>query len=222
MGDLRDNSRRPLAVLRNEVIERLKLNFAHGNLDEDELDARLSEATGASSELDLIRLTSDLPDIREEGAAAAPGAHSGVGIALNRGRVKEHGTLVSLLSGTLRKGAWKPPRRLQIVAFMGGVDLDFTQAVLAPGTTEIFIFALMGGVDIKVPPGINVDMSGLPIMGGFDDRSDGIVDDRAPTLRLRGVVVMGGVEVRTVRSKRSEGPRPRSSNDRGGLSDGSE
>lgn len=218
MGDLRENSRRPLSVLRNEVIERLKLSFAHGILDEDELDARLSEATRASTELDLIHLTSDLPDILEDGPGTGARAYSQTGIALNRGRVKERGTLLSLLSGTVRKGAWKPPRSLRIFAFMGGVDLDFRQAALAPGTTEIFVFALMGGVDIKVPPGVKVEMSGLPIMGGFEDRSDGVVDDRAPTLRVRGVVLMGGVEIRTVRSRRADAARP--GDDRSRLPDG--
>jgi len=200
MGNLPGPPRLPLAAVRNAVIERLKLNYAHGNLDEGELEARLSEATAAETNGELQLLVEDLPDI-QEGAAATP-SMSPTGVRLNQGTVRESGTLVAVMSGAVRKGLWRPPRKMRAVAFMGGVDLDFTQAEMPPGVTEITVFTLMGGVDIKVPPGLNVEMSGFPFMGGFEDHSEGMIDPSAPTLRVRGVAVMGGVEVRVPRRLR--------------------
>jgi DUF1707 SHOCT-like domain len=205
MGEVPGPPRRTLTAVRNEVIERLKLNYAHGNLDEEELEARLSEATAAETNGELRLLIEDLPDI-QEGAAATP-ALSSTGVRLNQGPVREAATLVAVMSGTVRKGLWRPPRSMRAVAFMGSVDLDFTQAEMPPGITEITAFTLMGGVNIKVPPGLNVEMSGFPFMGGFEDHTEGMIDPSAPTLRVRGVAVMGGVEVRVPRRLRRQAAR---------------
>ena len=81
---------------------------------------------------------------------------------------------------------------------MGGVELDFREAVLAPGVTEVHAFAFWGGVQITVPPDVRVECTGLGLMGGFDHREDvgGVDDPSAPVLRVTGVALMGGVEVR--------------------------
>ncbi len=192
MADLPEQS--PSRLTRERVIEKLTLNYAHNNLDDEEFETRLSRATNTESESELISLVQDLPEVAEPAPAARK--RSGTEVPVNRGPVREEGTLVALLGGTSRKGVWQPPRHLRIFAMMGGVDLDFTQAEMPPGTTEVTVFTIMGGIDIIVPPGLNVDVSGVPLMGGFDDRSSGMVDPDAPTLRVRGVAIMGGVDVK--------------------------
>jgi hypothetical protein len=44
-------------------------------------------------------------------------------------------------------------------------------------------------------------MDGFAILGGFDDKTEGTVGRNAPTLRIRGIAVLGGVEAKTVRSR---------------------
>jgi hypothetical protein len=85
-------------------------------------------------------------------------------------------------------------------AFCGGVELDFREAVMPPGLTEVKVFAMWGGVEIIVPPGMNVVCDGIGIMGGFEHapETNATPDPIAPTLRVSGVALMGGVEV-TVR-----------------------
>jgi hypothetical protein len=80
---------------------------------------------------------------------------------------------------------------------MGGVELDFREAILAPGVTEVHAFAFWGGVQILAPPDVRVECSGLGIMGGFEHREDASLpfDPSAPVLRITGIAVMGGVEV---------------------------
>lgn len=83
---------------------------------------------------------------------------------------------------------------------MGGVDLDFREARMGPGITEISAFALMGGVEIIVPPDLQVECSGIGIMGGFDcsDEVRQSSDPDSPILKINGLAIMGGVDI-TVR-----------------------
>ena len=45
-------------------------------------------------------------------------------------------------------------------AFMGGVDLDLREADIAEGRAVIHVFAMMGGVDIRVPEDWTVELGG--------------------------------------------------------------
>ncbi len=206
MSDLQESRGGPLDQLRNEVIERLTLNFAHDRLKEADFEERLSRATGATSRVELISLVDDLPERTRTDSVERPSAEErAAAVHINRGPVKEEGVLVAILGGASRKGVWKPPRRLHVVALLGGVELDFTRAEIPPEGTEIVVVALMGGLDILVPEGLNVDCVGIPLLGGFDDSSAGMVNDRPPILKVRGVAFMGGVSVHT-RSGRNRLP----------------
>ena len=105
--------------------------------------------------------------------------------------------MVAALGGVERKGRWIPARQNYAVAVMGGLSLDFREALLPPGETEVWIFTLMGGAEVVVPPGLTVESDGVAIMGSFEHREDVSVreDPAAPILRLKGLSLMGGVEV---------------------------
>jgi hypothetical protein len=81
---------------------------------------------------------------------------------------------------------------------MGGICLDFREALLPPGATEVWIFTAMGGAEIIVPPGLAVESDGVAILGGFEhaEQADLQLDPDAPLLRLRGLALMGGVDVK--------------------------
>ena len=114
----------------------------------------------------------------------------------------ESETLVAIMGGSIRKGEWEPPEILYVFALMGGAELDFSDAILLEGVSEVRIFALMGGVNIKVPTDINVQVRGTGIMGGFTEFNQRIDDPDAPTLRVKGWAVMGGVEVKLKKEKK--------------------
>ena len=105
--------------------------------------------------------------------------------------------MVAALGGVERKGRWIPARTSFAIAVMGGLSLDFREALLPPGETEVWIFTLMGGAEIIVPPGLTVESDGIAIMGGFEHREDSSITDdpNAPILRLKGFALMGGVDV---------------------------
>ena len=66
----------------------------------------------------------------------------------------------------------------------------------ANGQAVIDLFVLWGGVELRLPPDWVVSNQTLTIMGGLEDRSTGTQDTRN-RLTLRGVVLMGGVEIKT-------------------------
>jgi hypothetical protein len=105
-------------------------------------------------------------------------------------------TLVAVMSGVQRRGAWEPAERVRVVAVMGGAELDFREAVLVEGVTELWIFAFWGGAQVIVPSDIHVETRGIGIMGGFSPLDHRAADPDAPTLRITGWALMGGVDVK--------------------------
>ena len=104
--------------------------------------------------------------------------------------------VIAVMSGTVRKGQWEPAGKLQVLAVMGGVELDFRDADMLDGTTEITILAVMGGCQIVVPPDVAVDVNGSGFMGGFTHLRHRPDEEDAPLIRIKGLAVMGGVEVK--------------------------
>lgn len=72
---------------------------------------------------------------------------------------------MAVMSGTRRRGRWLPAPRHTGVAFMGGFSLDFRDAELPPGTTEVRLYVMWGGMDVIVPPDLDVEVDGVAIMG---------------------------------------------------------
>jgi hypothetical protein len=106
---------------------------------------------------------------------------------------------VAILGGVERRAAWTSPSQLRAFALMGGIVLDFREASLLPGLTEIQVVTLMGGVQLIVPPGLSVEVSGNAVLGGFDhlDRTPPEADPNRPVLRVHGLAILGGVAVET-------------------------
>jgi hypothetical protein len=109
--------------------------------------------------------------------------------------------IAGVMGGAARRGRWLSARRISALGIMGGVELDFREAVLQPGVTEVHAFAFWGGVEILVPPHVRLECSGIGIMGGFDggthvgSGAGDLGDPLTPVIRVTGVAVMGGVEV---------------------------
>ncbi len=81
-------------------------------------------------------------------------------------------------------------------AIMGGVEVDLRNAQIKPGEEVIIdALAIMGGIDIWVPPGWRIVSNVLPIMGAFENNATAVTDS-GPTLTVRGTVIMGAIEVK--------------------------
>jgi hypothetical protein len=198
MPDLEKYDHGPTKIERNNVIERLEHSFAQNLLDIDVYEKRMEIAVNTASKRELLSLIEDLPVPTETNKQSS----SFDRILLNLGEIKDYDVTLALLSGATRKGLWYPPKRMKVVAIMGGVDLDYSQAQIPPGISNIDIFALMGGVNIFVPEGVNVEVTGIPIMGGIDNRAASSGKLGAPTIKVNAITLMGGLDIKVKRPKK--------------------
>lgn len=80
-------------------------------------------------------------------------------------------TVISVFGGSSRTGPWAPPELTRAVSGFGNVTLDFTRADLPPGTTYVEAWALFGNVVIRVPESLEVELSGVALLGNVVHRS---------------------------------------------------
>jgi hypothetical protein len=119
----------------------------------------------------------------------------------------------AVLGGVERKITSQDFRGGDATAIMGGCDIDLRNASIAPGTVAVLdCFAFWGGIEIKVPADWTVEMTGVPLLGGFaDTRKEtariiagvgNLIGSSTPVapnekrLQVKGMAVMGGVEVK--------------------------
>lgn len=178
---------------RHQVAEVLRRAAGEGRLDLEELEERLEHAFAAKTYGDLAPLVRDLPadDLSRDVTAGVRPA------ILPHGDVSSPSVSVAIMGGVERHGVWTPGERHTAFALMGGVELDLRQAVL-PADVMITAVAVMGGVTITVDQYTRVDADGLGIMGGFGEvrpRVAQVVGPGSPVVRVRGLALMGAVEV---------------------------
>jgi hypothetical protein len=82
-----------------------------------------------------------------------------------------------------------------LVAVMGGCDVDLSSVKAPRGDIEIYALAFWGGIEIRVPRGWRVENRVAEILGGFEDKTVPSADN-APRLIVRGSAIMGGIEVK--------------------------
>ena len=194
---------KPLQETRQRTIDALCQHFATQTLDNDEFERRVDLAHRVDTDRELRKLVADLPALgttsgSSRAAPTAAPAPRARGHTADAALVRDTQIIVGIMGGPKRKGNWIPPRHLWSVAFMGGVDLDFREARMGPGVTEVSAFAMMGGVNIIVPPDLQVESNGIGIMGGFECSEEVRAghDPDAPILKINGLAMMGGVNVK--------------------------
>jgi predicted membrane protein len=88
----------------------------------------------------------------------------------------------------------------EVVAVMGGYKLDFTQADMEGDSMQLNLYCIMGGCEIIVPPNWEVEKRGaVCIMGGFSNKTRCLAEELElprKTLIIKGLALMGGGEVR--------------------------
>jgi hypothetical protein len=175
---------------REATVVRLREAGGEGRLTLEELAERVERADAARTWSDLEALTADLP-------ATAPGRAA----VLPDEPRKERRWVVAIMGGEQRKGRWRPARRTNAIAVMGGIDIDLREAELADGA-EILAIPVMGAVTVVVPEGVSVELSGFSLMGGNSGPDDAVTPlPNSPVVRVRASSLMGGVDVKRKKAR---------------------
>ena len=198
---------------RERISQVLQRAMAEGRITVDELSERLEQVYAARTLGELEPITRDLPEHQPLvpvtlPAPGLPQPHAPYPLAPQHaaGPVVPAATptssiAIAVLGGAVRKGAWVVPASFSAVAVMGGVELDLTEAVFTSTEVTVTAFSLMGGIEIKVPDDVVVKEDGIGIMGGFDSSVPPAHPQARAYIRVRGVALMGGVEVRRLSDK---------------------
>lgn len=186
---------------RERVADILRDALAEGRLDMEEFGERLDATYRARTYGELAPITRDLPSAGVSAPAVSltkePVPSDDWAARIVGGDDDGRSSwAVAVMSGFQRKGHWTAPRRFNCFAFWGGGDIDLREANFADREIVINAVAIMGGVDITVPPGVEVVVRGIGIMGGFDHREEGVpAEPGAPRVVVTGFAFWGGVGV---------------------------
>jgi hypothetical protein len=188
---------------REVAAERLRVAAGEGRLDLEELEDRITAVYSAKTYADLEPITRDLP---ASGSAPVQGT---VPAARPRGRwivgrKPTRRTTFVVMGGSENKGSWVVPERYNAFAIMGGIVLDLREAQFEGMEATINASCVMGGIEIVVPEGLNVQVHGFGFMGGYSGTPEGEIDPSAPTVHVRGMALMGGVDVKRKAPKPSK------------------
>lgn len=188
---------------RDRVAELLRDAFAEGRLNTEEFDERLDSVYRARTRGDLEPLVQDLP---AAGTVATPvTGERGRGWADRIGGEPTSRGGVAVMGGFVRKGRWTVSRVFTCFCFWGGADIDLREARFEDREVVVRATAIMGGVHITVPHDAEVQISGLGIMGGFDQSATGDGVPGAVRIRITGFAFWGGVGVERKKPKNAEG-----------------
>ena len=163
---------------REHVVRVLREHLVDGRLTLAEFTQRVDAALRARTADDLAATTESLPAVR------APGA-----------RRRASWITAGFFSHVVRRGRLRLPRRTFVVSAFSDVDLDLRSAEITTGRTSVISFVLFGNVDVYVPEGIAVDVTGLSLFGHQREWGRDPVQPDAPLFRVRAVGLFATVDV---------------------------
>jgi hypothetical protein len=111
---------------------------------------------------------------------------------------RSHAGVVSFLSSNERRGRWEMPRHFRALAVLGSVELDLREADVGYGVSVIEAVAVMGNIELTIPPQITVECDGDSLLGTFTLKYVGTSPTQASSdrvIRITGTAYIGAVSV---------------------------
>jgi predicted membrane protein len=102
---------------------------------------------------------------------------------------------MAILGGVSRGNNSRSFRGADLLAIMGGLQIDLRQAAIH-GEAVMDVFVMWGGVEIRVPEDWTVSSRIVPLMAGVEDKTRPPQGASTHRLVLRGFALMGGVEIK--------------------------
>lgn len=108
-----------------------------------------------------------------------------------------------VFSGLENRNLCKSFKGGKVIAIFGGADIDLRKSELSREGAALDLTAIFGGIDILVPEGWKVVVTGIPIFGGWANKTNDYqifneenLINNTPVLKIRCIVAFGGVEIK--------------------------
>jgi hypothetical protein len=185
---------------REQVVAALHTAVTEGRLGVDELEGRIQSAYTVRTRGELELLIADVSERQLTGDALAR-ATKPDGLVVREGPGGNR-WVVSIMAGAQRRGRWRVGKRCTVLNVMGGSEIDLCDAELADAAIELNVYSFMGGAEVRVPNGVEVQVSDVSLMGGNDVQiGDEHVPPGGPVIHVKLVSIMAGVSVRRGRKQ---------------------
>lgn len=103
---------------------------------------------------------------------------------------------VAIMAGIERRNISQSFRGASLTAFMGHIELDLRDCRMSEDMAIVWVHAVMGQVELQIPPTWTVESHLSAVMGNLEDRSDRPIDSDPKRLVIEGMAFMGQVEIR--------------------------
>jgi Domain of unknown function (DUF1707) len=182
--EARDEWSRASDTDRIHIAQLLAYAAEQGRLEMKDYEDRLTRAYAATTYQELDQLREDLlgsPVNPRRGGKVNPAPST---------------LLLALMSGFERRGRWNVPKKLTTFTLWGSGVLDLRYADFTATEVEIHAYSVMGLQTILLPPEVNVEIKGRGVMGGFEHDVLGPGTPGAPTVKIGGFALWGGVGIK--------------------------
>ena len=168
---------------RETAVERLRVANGQGRMDLTELTMRRRAIAEATTRGELASITSVLAEQSSHRPALRP----------------HRNWTVAAFGDVTESGSWRAQNKLTPISVFGDVELDFRQARVTGDEVEITAVTPFGNIDVLVPHGVEVDVSGFTLFGTKKvERQPVAPIESGPTVRLRAFTLFGSIKVRSV------------------------
>ena len=82
-----------------------------------------------------------------------------------------------------------------VSCMFAGVELDLRPAGISPDNAFLELNVAFGEIVIRVPNNINLDISGSPFLGGFENKTNQNADAGAKILKIKYSAMFGSIEI---------------------------
>ena len=199
----------PALTPQQEAIREVRSRYEQGILNFNQFEYALNALLQAQTPEACEAIVDELPTTASSSALDLPAAPAAP--ATPRRSRRGPRWMVAILAGVQRmKRPWRLAEETQMVAFMGGMELDLSLAAL-PQQGVIRIFTTMGGFKLYVPRSLNVTVHGLLLLGGVNvmgEGNGGVISfvheesygqgaspEAANHLEIQIFALMGGMEI---------------------------
>lgn len=102
---------------------------------------------------------------------------------------------IAILGAFTRGSNSKSFRGGDLTAIMGACEIDLRNAAIH-GEATIDVFTIWGGIEIRVPESWTIESRVFPLLAGVEDKTRAPQGVSAHRLIVRGLAIMGGVELK--------------------------